>query len=57
MTSVSLPAGLGLAAAALATLMLGVFPGPVLHLAGRAGWSQIDQPAPHVTTETASTKH
>jgi NADH-quinone oxidoreductase subunit N len=38
-TSLTLPAGLGLAAAALATLMLGVFPGHVLSLAQRAASS------------------
>jgi NADH-quinone oxidoreductase subunit N len=40
-TSVGLPAGLGLAATALATLMLGVLPSHVLTLANRASWSQI----------------
>jgi len=36
---VSLPAGIGLAAAAAATLVLGIFPGPILSLAQRAASS------------------
>ena len=36
---ISLPAGIGLAAAAAATLVLGIFPGPILSLAQRAASS------------------
>ncbi len=55
-TSIGLPAGFGLAATALATLMLGVLPGQVLHLATRAAWSQTSPASSHygAAGETAS---
>jgi NADH-quinone oxidoreductase subunit N len=38
---ISVPAGLALAATALATLMLGIFPRPVLHIVGRAAYDSV----------------
>jgi NADH-quinone oxidoreductase subunit N len=44
-TKVSLPAGVGLAAAALATLGLGILPGHILNLANRGAGSILTAPA------------
>ncbi len=43
-TKVTVPAGIGLAAAALGTLLLGVLPGHVLNLSGRAGRAVLATP-------------
>jgi NADH-quinone oxidoreductase subunit N len=37
--AISVPAGIGLTLAAAATLMLGILPGHILHLADYASWS------------------
>ncbi len=40
---ISAPAGLALAATALATLMLGIFPAPILHIVKRAAFDTIER--------------
>ena len=54
-TVVSLPAGLGLAAAAAATLLLGVLPGHVLNLANRGAGAMMSGPQAQGTPAAAST--
>ncbi len=49
---VSVPAGIALAAAAFATLMLGIFPRPIIHLAGRAAYDSMS--AIRITTPAAA---
>jgi NADH-quinone oxidoreductase subunit N len=50
---ISIPAGIGLALTAAATLMLGILPGRVLHLADYASWSLRANVEKSVATEPA----
>jgi NADH-quinone oxidoreductase subunit N len=54
-TKVSIPAGLGLAAAALGTLVLGILPGRILNLANRAAGSVLRVPSTPDTHATCGT--